>query len=226
MRGGSVAIAVVAAENKAAETLLSRWITSEDQAHARKYRRPDACRRSLLAHAALRALLARQTAGSQWVFAFDAVGKLRVRTDGGMATAEGSISHSHGMIACAVNHTGPIGIDIEAHRLRAHDAIARYGFGPGEQAQIARGGMRAFYRIWTLREAIGKSTGQGLALATDGRDYVAPDPEQGCWVARHQGDGWRLAHYVLTPAYSLALAVPGAECDWRPEMIEWVDLLG
>jgi phosphopantetheinyl transferase len=223
---GSVAVAVVAAERKAVETSLSRWITSDDQAHARKYQRQDACRRSLLAHAALRALLARQTKRSRWAFAFDAMGKLRMRSDGGTATAEGSISHSHGMIACAVSHIGPIGIDIEAHRPRAHEAIARYGFGPDEQAQIARQGATAFYRIWTLREAIGKSIGQGLALATDGRDYVAASPEQGCWVARGQGGGWRLAHYFLKPGYSFAIAIPGVERDWRPEMIEWVDLLG
>jgi len=225
MAGTSVAVAVVPVGTNAAEALLSRWITLEDQAHARKYSRPEARSGSLLAHAALRALLARQTARRRWVFQFDSTGKLRVKATDSAATADVSIAHTKGMTACAVSHIGPIGIDLEAHRPRAHEAIARYGFGPEEQAAIARQGAPAFYRIWTLREAMGKATGQGLALATDGRDHVEAGPEQGCWIMHQQAGTWRLAHYVLEPGYSLALAAPGIAGEWRRGAIERVDLL-
>jgi 4'-phosphopantetheinyl transferase len=221
----SVAVAVVQAGTNAAEALLSRWITLEDQAHARKYSRPEARSGSLLAHAALRALLARQTARRRWVFQFDPSGKLRVKATDSAAAADVSVAHTKGMAACAVSHIGPIGIDLEAHRPRAHEAIARYGFGTKEQAIIARQGAAAFYRIWTLREAMGKATGQGLALATDGRDHIEARPEQGCWIMHQQTGIWRLAHYVLEAGYSLALAVPGIAGEWRPEAIERVDLV-
>jgi 4'-phosphopantetheinyl transferase len=225
MAGTSVAFAVLRTGTEAAEALLSRWITLEDQAHAGKYRRPEARSGSLLAHAALRALLARQTAQRRWDFLFDSTGKLRVKAPGRAIAVEASVAHTKDMIACAVSHIGPVGIDVEAHRARAHQAIARYGFGPRERAAVARHGATAFYRIWTLREAMGKATGQGLALATDGQDYVEAGPEQGCWTFRQEDKAWRLAHYSLEPGYSLALAVPGAGEAWRPELIERVDLL-
>ncbi|HWA44263.1 MAG TPA: 4'-phosphopantetheinyl transferase superfamily protein [Hypericibacter adhaerens] len=224
MVGGAVSVAVVTPGTRTAEILLSRWVTREDQAHARRYRRPEAQARSLLAHAALRALLARQTARRRWVFRFDSTGKLRAMPTVGAAAAEVSLSHSKDMVACAVSHGGAIGIDIEAHRPRAYDAIARYGFGPGEQAQVARHGPAAFYRIWTLREAMGKATGEGLALAADGRDHIDAQPEQGCWTASHPAGSWGFAHYVLEPGYSLALAAPDTGNRWRSDRIEWIDL--
>lgn len=226
MAGTSVAVAVLSIGLKAAESLLARWITAEDQVHAGKYSRPEAKSGSLLAHAALRALLARQTAARQWDFQFDSTGKLRVKGPDAAITAEGSIAHTKGMIACAVSQIGPIGVDIEAHRPRAYEAIARYAFGPQEQAAILRHGAPAFYRIWTLREAMGKATGEGLPFATDGKDHIEAAPEEGCWLSRRQSaQAWGLAHYVLEAGYSLALAVPGADQRWRQDLIERVDLL-
>lgn len=227
MVGTSVAVAVLPVGAGTGGALLSRWISLEDQAHAEKYRRPEARSSSLLAHAALRALLAQQTAEYRWDFKYDSTGKLRVNAQETGLVVEGSITHTKGMVACAISHIGPIGIDIEAHRPRAYDAIARYGFGPGEQAAIARrNGASAFYRIWTLREAMGKATGEGLAFATDGRDHIEAAPEEGCWLSRlHSVQAWGLAHYVLEGGYSLALAVPGADQRWRPDLIERVDLL-
>ena len=226
MAGTSVALAVMKLGSASADELMTQWITQEDRREFAKYQRPDARSASLLARAALRALLAHQTQQKSWVFTHDSTGKLRM-TCPGLGSVEGSISHSRGRIACAVSHIGPVGIDIEAHRPRAYEAIARYAFGTEEQAQVARLGARAFYRIWTLREAMGKATGEGLALATDGLDRIGPSPGEGCWVSQPaQGPAWRLAHMFIEPSYSLALAVPGASPDWRAEAIARVDLLG
>jgi 4'-phosphopantetheinyl transferase len=220
----SVSLAVLAMESPIAAALIARWLSPEDQVQAAKYRRPKAQWGSLLARAMLKALLAPPTAGESWAFIPDSRGKLRVAAPDGTGV-EVSISHSCALVACAVSHVGPIGIDIEAHRPRAYDAIARYGFGAGEQDQVARLGARAFYRIWTLREAMAKATGEGLALAVDGVDRIDPSPEEGCWTSQPaQGPAWRLAHEFLEPGYSLALALPGQATDWRPDAIIRVDL--
>jgi phosphopantetheinyl transferase len=219
----SVAIAVLATEFPGADALISRWISPEDRHYAEKYRHRAAKYRSLLARAALRALLAYRTGEREWHFAPDFTGKLRTITP--KTPAEIAIAHSQDRITCALSRIGPIGIDIEAHRPRTFDAIARYGFGPVEQAAVAEGGMRAFYRIWTLREAMGKATGQGLAFTADGCDHVQAMPEEGCWLSGPpSGSRWRLAHYFLDSGYSLALALPGDDSHWEPEAIEWVDL--
>lgn len=225
MAGTSVAIAILTLGSAPADALIAQWITQEDQVQFAKYRRPAAQSASLLARAALKALLAHQTAEKSWTISHDSTGKLRM-TAPGMADVEGSVSHSGARVACAVSRVGPIGIDIEAHRPRAYDAIARYGFGRDEQALVGRFGARAFYRIWTLREAMGKATGEGLALATDGIDRVEPAPEEGCWVSQPaQGPSWRLAHEFIEPGYSLALALPGQAPDWRPDAIVRANLL-
>ena len=220
-----VAIAVLPLGTSAADALLSQWISSVDQAHVEKYRRPQARSGSLLGHVALRALIALQTGERLWEFHPDSTGKLRANTPITGETAEVSLAHSRNMIACAVSKSGPVGIDIEAHRPRNYAAIARYGFGPEERAMVAHGGPAAFYRIWTLREAMGKATGEGLALATDGRDRVSARPDEGCWVS-HEGSSqaWRLAHHFIEEGYSLGIALPGFDSSWRKDSIEWVNL--
>ena len=224
MAGTSVALAVMKLGSAPADELMAQWITQEDRREFAKYGRPDARSASLLARAALRALLAHQTQQKSWVFTHESTGKLRM-TCPDLGSVEGSISHSRGRVACAVSHAGPIGVDIEAHRFRAYDAIARYGFGAGEQVEVARLGARAFYRIWTLREAMAKATGEGLALVADGIDRIDPSPEEGCWTSQTvPGTAWRLAHEFLEPGYSLALALPGRATDWRPDAIVRVDL--
>ena len=41
-------------------------------------------------------------------------------------------------------------------------------------------GITEFYRIWTLREAIAKATGEGLVMAMDGVDRVGGGFAAGC----------------------------------------------
>jgi phosphopantetheinyl transferase len=221
----SVAIAVLPIGFPGTDSLITRWISPEDRAYAEKYRHPAAKLRSLLARCALRALLASRTDEPEWIFSTDFTGKLQVGA--AKAPVEISIAHSENQVACAFSRIGSIGIDIEVHRPRTFEAIAHYGFGPHEQTLVAHGGMQAFYRIWTLREAMGKATGEGLALATDGRDHIQAAPEEGCWLSHPpSGPAWRLAHYFLDSGYSLGLALPGEDPLWGPDRIEWVDLTG
>src|SRR5687768_16840562 len=119
-----------------------------------------------------------------------------------------SLSHSRGWVACAATEIGPVGIDIERHRPgRDHSGISSVAFGPLEQARVTEAGACAFYRIWTLREAIAKACGQGLTLATDGRDRVHEGPDEGEWATTLDGTGWALSHRFMESDLSLATAV-------------------
>jgi len=115
-----------------------------------------------------------------------------------------SIAHSAHLAAAAICRVGLVGIDLELHNsTRNFSGIAETYFGPLEAAQVAAGGVRAFYRIWTLREAIGKATGEGLL--TDCRDRIIDAaPYAGAWVSYDQE--WLLAHIEPRPGVSLALA--------------------
>lgn len=134
-----------------------------------------------------------------------------------------SIAHSAHLAATAISRIGPVGIDLELHDpTRNLAGIAETYFGPQEAAQVAVGGARAFYRIWTLREAIGKATGEGLL--TDCRDRITDaSPYAGAWVADERK--WLLAHMEPRPGVSLALAIqPHDGVDlarWSLEMVGW-----
>ena len=118
-----------------------------------------------------------------------------------------SMSHTRGWVACAATEIGPLGIDIERQKpSRDHAGIAAMAFGPREAARAA-GGERAFYRIWTLREAIAKACGQGLTLAADGRDRVHEGPDDGQWLTTLEPDVWSLSHSSINEDISLAIAV-------------------
>ena len=119
-----------------------------------------------------------------------------------------SMSHSHGWIACAATDIGPLGIDIERQRpSRDHAGIAAMAFGPREAARASSAGIGAFYRIWTLREAIAKARGQGLSLAADGLDRVHEGPDVGQWLATLDHAAWSLSHDLIDDDTSFATAV-------------------
>ena len=214
-----VSCAVLDIRHPRADDLVRRAAGSEPESAGREAHQ----RRHRLAHALLHDLLDRELGPRSWRVTADTEGKLQLtRSDG----APGGVSLTHGgrLVGAALSRTGAIGLDIEPHDAHRNvEAAARYAFGAAERTQVAAGGLPAFYRIWTLREAIGKATGQGLALATDGIDRIPPEPAEGCWADR-SGD-WLLLHRYVGGASSLAIAlhVPGKAVGtiWTSESVGW-----
>lgn len=82
-----------------------------------------------------------------------------------------SVSHSDDAVAIAVSGAGPIGVDVEALR-RVSDlvpAVQEAVFTPAERDELhalpATDRLPAALRLWTLKEAVLKSTGDGLVRA-------------------------------------------------------------
>lgn len=121
-----------------------------------------------------------------------------------------SLSHSGGWVAVAASDAGAIGIDIEVHRPRRNlNGIAAAAFGPDEQWLVASDGAEGFYRIWTLKEAMAKASGEGIAMVADRRDRVANGPKQGVWRVSIGAAPWLLAHARPVSGLSLAVAIRG-----------------
>lgn len=79
-----------------------------------------------------------------------------------------SVSHSFSAVAVAISQSGPIGIDVEKLRRRRYLSIAEQYFPAGQArvlASLPDGHQRRdhFYRVWTLKEALGKARGLGFA---------------------------------------------------------------
>lgn len=76
-----------------------------------------------------------------------------------------SLSHSHGLSACAIHRHGPLGVDIEPRRRHPQwQKVVRRWFTPVEQDWLlARDDSNEFLIVWTLKEAWLKATGRGIA---------------------------------------------------------------
>jgi len=79
-----------------------------------------------------------------------------------------NISHTDGLIACAVTIGREVGVDIEhINRRLTHDVAGRF-FAPREVTDLRKlpeeDQRRVFFDYWTLKEAYIKARGFGLAL--------------------------------------------------------------
>lgn len=201
-----------------AERLVAVWPTPADRAYAAGRKRPGT---SLLALAALRALLSRVTGNADWRITRSSFGKPALEAGDGTAGPAISLSHTAGLTAVAIARGGSVGIDVEHHRQRHFDALADQALGPAERAEVAAGGACAFYRIWTLREAMAKATGAGLALAINRHDLVEGIASGHPARRDRMGRSWRLLHTAPDPAHSLGLAWYGGPAGAWPH---WIDL--
>ena len=176
------------------------------------------------AHALTRALLARvgTLPAEAWCFVTTPTGRPEIAPALGRSRLRFSLSHTRGLVACAVGIDHDLGVDVEAAADRVADELdlaARF-FAPGEVALLRNTSKEqrrnAFLRIWTLKEAYIKATGQGLACRLDSFAFSL-DP------IRLQIDGadadlarsWQFAQFCATTGHVIALAARHAPVPLR-----------
>jgi len=129
-----------------------------------------------------------------------------------------SVSHSCDRAMIAVTRGREIGIDLE--KIRAdidHDKLSRRYFSPAEYAALQlcdeSTRLRAFFAVWTRKEAIVKAHGKGIALGLNQFD-VSVDPDQPPrllttrWQYTDMPD-WTLLNLDAAPEYFASMAVSG-----------------
>jgi 4'-phosphopantetheinyl transferase len=146
---------------------LTALLTPEEQERARQFRTGALRERWVLARAILRSLLARyaEVSAQEIIFQLGAHGKPALMDGSGLHF---NTSHSGDHAAFAFTRAGDIGVDIEHMRgdMRRHEAIAQRFFTPGERAELAAvpepERVRAFFDLWTRKEAFVKARGDGV----------------------------------------------------------------
>lgn len=141
------------------------------------------------AHALLRSCLSRHADVDSSAWRFAAAPGTRPELDPAFRSTglRFSLTHTRGLVACAVTHGRSVGLDAESLPAPGDWAtLARRFFAPSETRALlalpAAAAGPAFIRIWTLKEAYVKARGLGLALDlasfTIGGDppRIAPDP--------------------------------------------------
>jgi 4'-phosphopantetheinyl transferase len=198
-------------------------LSEGERARAARFRFDADRDRFVASHAALRAILASylDVAPASLEFGEGTHGKpfLAAPADGRLLRF--SLSHSGELALVAVTLGREVGVDVE--RVRPLDdldgLVARY-LSPPEREALSRVAaddrLRAFFEIWTLKEAYLKACGDGLLRELDAFDVTVGDAQPRLLAVRDRpGDEVRWALRRLTPrgGYTAALAVP--ESGWR-----------
>jgi 4'-phosphopantetheinyl transferase len=189
-------------------------LSDEERAQYCRFRFARDARDYAAAHALLRLTLSRHDdrAPDRWRVDKDAGGKPFL-VDPGAFRASFSLSHAHGMVACAVTAEGDVGVDVECiDRDVNTGGIAARFFAPAEAAHLERLEGEAkrcrFFDLWTLKEALVKALGTGLATSlsslaftvdASGRISLDAPPE----VTPHV---WQFGLFSPGPGHRLAVA--------------------
>jgi 4'-phosphopantetheinyl transferase len=202
------------ARHEAYRALLSK---DEEERMARLVFERDR-RRFLLTRALVRTMLSRYAGvpPARWSFIANVHGRPEILDrPAGVPDLRFNLSHTEGLIACAVTIGREVGIDVEhVGRRLTHDVAGRF-FAPSEVRDLdalpADEQPRVFFDYWTLKEAYIKARGFGLALPLgDFAFKLSPPAPPAITIEPSLNDDastWQFFQDWPTPQHRLGLAV-------------------
>jgi 4'-phosphopantetheinyl transferase len=191
-----------------------------EQARAARFHREADRHAYIAAHALTRRMLSEAggLAPTDWRFIEGAAGKPELAPTHGLPRLRFNLSHTRNLAACAVTCTDDVGLDVEdLERREAAEGIAERFFAPSEAAFIAalprEQRHEAFLRIWTLKEAFVKATGEGIAMGLDSFGFTLGRAPALAFAPESAGPvpAWRFLQLQPTPATILAVALRRAQ---------------
>lgn len=190
-----------------AEALL----TEDEKARGRTFVSPRLRQRFVAGRARLRSLLGQHLGldPRALVFMQNAFGKPRLAHH---PSVHFSLSHSGDQAILAVSDQLELGADIERVRALDHLDLARRYFHPNETTLIGSlprpdEQLQAFFRIWTLKEAIVKALGVGLSIPLDSFEVsIVTSPPTLVLCPAGAPQAWWL--HLTVGDYCRALAAP------------------
>lgn len=172
-----------------------------------RFRRPDDAARYLAAHALTRRALGARLDADPAALVFDRTcrcgeqhGKPRLAPAEHPGAPGFSFSHAGDLVGLAV-HDDPVGLDVEQARPLA-DLAGMAAHACAADERVADDGQ--FFRLWTRKEALLKSTGEGLSTPMTDISIA------GDGAVRWGGRAVWLLDLSPAPGYSAALAGPGS----------------
>jgi 4'-phosphopantetheinyl transferase len=176
--------------------------------------------RFIVAHALLRLLLSRHVpiAPAAWRFDAGSHGKPFI-TRSLNPGFHFNISHTKGLVACAVTMAGEVGLDVEtidmgfpalrvARNSLAQEEVEVIGKAPPQDV------AETFTTLWVLKEAYVKATGQGLSVPLDSFAFSLDPPRlRRAENALFDKDAWLFHLHPPTPGHILALALPWSHAE-------------
>jgi 4'-phosphopantetheinyl transferase len=193
-------------------------LDADETARCRRLLREGDRRTFLAAHALLRRALSWYTdvAPGDWSFTAERWGRPEISGPALAPPLRFSLSHTTGLIACAVGLACECGVDVEASARRGDPLrVAPRVLAASEladlQAQPASARRERFLAYWTLKEAYLKALGVGLTLPLRGLVFALNGPGVRLEHSEHGPAAttlsWQFASLRPTADHVLALAV-------------------
>lgn len=173
---------------------------------------------SLLTRALVRDLLSRYTgeSPSAWEFERNRYGRPEIASPAQWRGLRFNLSHTDGLIACAITRDREIGIDVEPRERKTSILeLAPTVFSAREQhdlLQLDPADQRdRFFTLWTLKEAYIKARGMGLSLPLEKFSFTFPtdraiaiqiDPS-----LDDEASTWQFERGSVDATHAIALAV-------------------
>ncbi|MGQ0635857.1 MAG: 4'-phosphopantetheinyl transferase family protein [Planctomycetaceae bacterium] len=164
----------------------------------------------------------------EWRFEFNSQGKPAIAESHQLGWLSFNLSHTSGMVLCAISRECEVGVDVEPRHTRCDLQIARRFFTPSESTAImeaaeeTRAGL--FAQFWTLKEAVIKARGLGLSMPLSSFEIRLDSPPPRVHFDDDEGRDWRLFSIPLADDFQAAAAVYGSVAhqtrltvrEWRP----------
>lgn len=152
---------------------------------------------------------------NNWQFKQNYYGKPSIHNHG-YHWLQFNLSHTKGLIACAISYKRAIGIDVErSTHLKNIKALTKYSFSTQEANDILskksiQKQEQCFFTYWTLKEAYIKAKGKGLSIPLQQFTFIEEKNNKWCLYfdpeLQDNGKQWQFFTYLLDK-YHLAIGV-------------------
>ncbi|MCW2573775.1 MAG: phosphopantetheine-protein transferase [Frankiales bacterium] len=194
-------------------------LDDEERARSRRFVHRVDCYRFVIAHAALRLILARCIDVDSAAIRYEHGDHGKPRLAPGLGRLEFNLSHSQDLALLAITRDRPVGVDVEWLRVLSGDVM---DLSETQFSETERKVLRAlppaerrtgFFRCWTRKEALIKASGEGLTRDLDSFDVdVSPGSKSALLQIDGrigQDAGWLLRDLPAPPGYAAAGALEG-----------------
>jgi 4'-phosphopantetheinyl transferase len=196
--------------------LASGILSEEERLRARRFQFDADRNRFLLSHALCRLMLSSQGEYEPAFWQFDREIQGRPYVTNSISPLDFNLSHTRGMVGCALSTSGRVGFDLE-HRLRAVNIsrLAEKKFAAKETEDVLalsdKEQRDQFFRYWTLKEAYIKVTGRGLREALDSFCFDLTSAHPRCQLGDQNSNRYSFGLFSASQEHQAAWALEARE---------------
>ena len=173
-------------------------------------------------------------APADWLFKIGEHGRPEIHKKMNHENIRFNISHTNGMVACALTKKNNVGVDLEwPSRPNIINEIAKKKFSNEEynyfKASPPTEQRKVFFSLWTLKESYLKATGKGLSIPLDtfafNLDSLKISFSKECLL--HNSSSWNFALFMPSDDHLCALCVAhpnSSPQEIKHQKVHWLDL--